>query len=152
MSPQTSRLTADDVPAGETFDLGSYAVSEEEIIRFASEWDSQYFHIDPAAARESYFGGLIASGIHTMAIYQRLSVRGLFERYAVIAGTEARYVRFLHPVRAGDVLTGSVHIDSVVPDRPGRAAVVTTGSLENQDGAPVLSLQMEALIATERIG
>ncbi|GAA1339317.1 MaoC/PaaZ C-terminal domain-containing protein [Arthrobacter roseus] len=140
-------MTAEEVPVGQTLDLGSHPVPEEEIIRFASEWDSQYFHIDPAVAQESYFGGLGASGIHTLSIYQRLSVNGLFERYDVIAGKEARHVRFIHPVRAGDVLTGTVFIDSVEHDGRGRATVITTGSLRNQDDVVVLRLQMEALIA-----
>lgn len=73
---------------------------------------------------------------------------GLFNHYDVVAGKEIREVRFLHPVRPGDVLVGAVHIDSAENDGRGRAAVVTTGTLKNQRGAVVLSLQMEALIAS----
>lgn len=151
MTPKTPRVTAEHLSVGTTVNLGYHPVSEEEIIRFASEWDNQYFHTDPTAALESYFGGLIASGLHTLSIFQRLAVRGFFEHYDVIAGKEIRRLRFLHPVRAGDVLTGSVHIDSVTHDGQGRASVVTTGSLWNQDDVPVLGLQMEALITSGRI-
>ncbi|MFQ4150412.1 MaoC/PaaZ C-terminal domain-containing protein [Arthrobacter sp. LAPM80] len=149
MTPKPPRLTAEHLRAGETVGLGHHRVSKEEIIRFASEWDSQYFHTDPTAALESYFGGLIASGLHTLSIFQRLSVLDFFEHYDVIAGKEIRRLRFLYPVRAGNVLTGSVHIDSVNHDGQGRASVVTSGSLWNQDNVPVLELQMEALIASE---
>ncbi len=148
MIPNPPRFTAEQLPVGESATLGSHSVSEAEIIRFASEWDSQYFHTDPAAAQESCFGGLIASGLHTLSIFQRLAVAGLFNHYDVVAGTEIREVRFLHPVRPGDVLVGAVHIGSVENDGRGRAAVVMTGTLKNQHGAVVLSLQMEALIAS----
>ncbi|MGP5162549.1 MaoC/PaaZ C-terminal domain-containing protein [Arthrobacter rhombi] len=148
MTTGTPRLPAERIPIGETFELGSHAVTEEEIIRFASEWDSQYFHVDRASARESPFGGLITSGIHTLAIYQRLSVTGLFDGYDVIAGKELRQVRFLRPVRPGDVLSGSVIIDSVAPDGRGRATVMTSGSLRNQDDVVVLDVQVEALVSS----
>ena len=147
MTANPPRLTAEHLLVGQVVTLGSHSVSEEEIIRFASEWDSQYFHTDPVAARESHFGGLIASGLHTLSIFQRLSVAGLFNHYDVVAGREIRQLCFLYPVRPGDVLTGSLHIDSVERDGRGRAAVVTTGVLKNQDGIPVVQLQMEALIA-----
>lgn len=50
----------------------------KEIIRFASEWDSQYFHTDPTAGLESYFGGLVASGLHTLRVLRsvRAPARG----------------------------------------------------------------------------
>ena len=148
MTPHHARLRAEQLPLGETLVLGSQAVTEQEIIDFASAWDPQYFHVDATAARESYFEGIIASGIHTLSIYQRLGVRGLFERYDVIAGKEARRLRFLHPVRPGDVLTCSVIVDSVEHDGHGTASVITRGTLSNQDGAHVLSVEMEALIAS----
>lgn len=148
MTPKTARLPAEQIPVGETFELGSHSVTEEEIIRFASEWDSQHFHIDPVSARDSSFGGIIASGVHTLSIYQRLSVTGLFDRYDVIAGKELRHVRFIRPVRPGDLLTGSVNIDSVEHDGRGRATVITMGSLRNQDDVVVLELQVEALVSS----
>ncbi|MCC9069695.1 MaoC/PaaZ C-terminal domain-containing protein [Arthrobacter cryoconiti] len=77
MTPKLSRLAAEHLPVGQSVDLGSHSVSEAEIIRFASEWDSQYFHTDPETAHESHFGGLIASGLHTLSIFQRLSVLGV---------------------------------------------------------------------------
>jgi len=66
-------LPAEDMPVGVELDCGSYAVTEEEIVEFASHWDPQYFHIDRDAAEHSDFGGLIASGLHTAAIFQRLA-------------------------------------------------------------------------------
>lgn len=148
MTPKLPRLTAEHLPVGQSVDLGSHFVSEAEIMRFASEWDSQYFHTDLEAARGSHFGGLIASGLHTLSIFQRLSVLGVLNHYDVIAGKEVSSLRFLHPVRPGDVLTGTLHVDSLAHDGRGRALVCTSGALTNQDGIMVLSVHMEALMVS----
>ena len=62
MIPPTARLRAAQVPIGKTFQLGSHAVTEEEIIGFASAGDPQHFRVDPVAARVNYSVGSIASG------------------------------------------------------------------------------------------
>lgn len=149
--PPRTRLPAEDLPLGEPLDLGSHSVSAEEIIRFASEWDDQYFHTDPEAARDSHFGELIASGLHTLSLFQRLSVAAIFGRYDVIAGKEIRRLRFLRPVRADDTLTGTLIVQSVTPDNRGRALVSTAGTLRNQDGI-VLEVHMDSFLATAQSG
>ena len=58
----------EDIEVGETIEVGRHAVSREEIIRFAEQWDPQPFHIDEEAARDSIFGGLSASSCHTYSI------------------------------------------------------------------------------------
>jgi acyl dehydratase len=62
----------EDFRVGDTFDLGSRAVTQAEIIDFASQFDPQPFHTDQQRARNSFFGGLVASGWHTTAIFMRL--------------------------------------------------------------------------------
>ncbi len=62
----------EDFQVGDTAELGSHAITQEEIVAFARKFDPQPFHLDPAAARRSIFGGLIASGWHTCAIMMRL--------------------------------------------------------------------------------
>lgn len=148
--PPHALLPAEDMPVGEELDCGSYEVNEDEIIAFATHWDPQYFHIDPQAAAHSNYGGLIASGLHTTSIYQRLAVTGLYDRYDIIAGKEIRSLRFLRPVRAGDVLTCSVLVRSVEPDGAGRCVVHLRGRLSNQRGAPVLELELESLVRSRR--
>ena len=64
----------EDFEPGQTLDLGSRTVTEEEILEFARRWDPQPFHVDPEAARETVFGGLIASGWHTGAMWMRMYV------------------------------------------------------------------------------
>ena len=55
----------EDFTVGMVMEFGGYEVTEEEVIEFATEFDPQSFHIDKEAAKEHFFGGLIASGWHT---------------------------------------------------------------------------------------
>lgn len=133
-------LHAEDLTPGQVMQLGSHAVRESEIIDFAMQWDPQFFHVDTArAAAESQFGGLIASGLHTLSIYQRLWVNSRTQPWRVIAGATMSDVAFLRPVRPGDVLTGHTVIDDVhfEPDKH-RGRVTFAGALSNQHDKRVL--------------
>lgn len=141
-------LYADDLRVDSLVELGTHLVSEDEIIAFASDWDPQLMHIDPAAARSGPFGGIIASGVHTMAVFQRLHVAGLLGRTAVVAGRGMREMRLPAPTRAGDVVTGRVEIieHRLRPHRHD-AQVVVRGTLVNQNGELVFEMVGEVLIA-----
>lgn len=147
-----SRLPAEEMPVGVEIACGSYKVTETEIVEFASAWDPQYFHTDHEAAVESDFRGLIASGVHTTAIFQRLAATQVYTKYDVIAGKEITKLRFLRPVRAGDVLTGTVVVRSIEPDRPGRCLVTILGELRNQHGRAVLQLEVDSLLRSAGAG
>lgn len=135
-----------DLQVGHAYQLGSHPVTEQEVIDFASQWDPQYFHVDPHAAQTSGYGGLIASGLHTLAIYQRLAVRDVFFNWSVIAGRMLREVRFLRPVRPGDTLSGTIVVEDVAIDQRNRALVTTRTTLVNQDDKPVGSITADAYI------
>jgi len=143
-SPALSQ--AEDLPIGQEIACGTHEVTQDEIIGYASAWDPQYFHVDPARAADSEFGQLIASGLHTLSIYQKLAVEAVYNTYDVIAGRSLREVKFLRPVRAGDVLSCSLIVADVTPDRPGRSAVTIRGQLRNQLGKPVLEVEVDCLI------
>src|SRR5215471_9879224 len=66
----------EDFHIGDTFDLGPLTATEEEIIAFAKQFDPQYFHIDPERAKDSIFGGLVASGWHSGALFMRMFYDG----------------------------------------------------------------------------
>ena len=83
---------AGDLAVGQRFELGSYTISEEEIVGFAKQYDPVPIHTDIEAAATGPFGGLIASGFNTLAIYQRLIVEAVWTQVAGI-------VRFASPVR-----------------------------------------------------
>ena len=137
-------LCAEDLVAGSVHDLGSYDVGLEEILQFAAHWDPQVFHVDRAAAESGFFGGVIASGVHTVAIYQRLSVLGAYRHWAVIAGRRVTS-EFPAPVRPG-TLTGSLTIQQVTPTRTDRSLVTTRGALTGPDDEIVLLITVEAYV------
>jgi acyl dehydratase len=141
-------LYAEDLHVGSVMELGTHRLSEDEIMAFASEWDPQLMHVDRAAARSGPFGGIIASGVHTIAVFHRLQVAGLLARAAVIAGRGMRDMRLPAPIRAGDVVTGRVEIieHRLRPHRHD-ALVVVRGTLVNQDGELVYEMVGDVLIA-----
>jgi len=96
----------EDFHTGDSFDLGSLTVTQEEIISFAQHFDSQYFHTDPERARRSIFGGLVASGWHTTALFMRMFVDSLLSHTDSIASPGINELRWLKPVRPNDTLRG----------------------------------------------
>ena len=96
----------EDFEVGQTLELGTTSVTEAEIIAFASQFDPQPFHVDPVLAKESAFGGLIASGWHTGSLLMRLLVDGVINETISMGSPGVDEVRWPHPVRPGDVLRG----------------------------------------------
>src|SRR2546423_10205372 len=72
----------EDFRVGEVIDLGTATLTEEEIVEFGRRYDPQPFHIDPEAARESVFGGLIASGWLTGSLFMRLFTTEVLNKYS----------------------------------------------------------------------
>jgi acyl dehydratase len=132
----------EDFRPGQTVELGSRTVTEEEIVAFARQWDPQPFHTDAEAARDSVFGGLIASGWHTGAMWMRLYVDSLLGGSASQGSTGVEELRWLAPVRPGDTLTGSLEVLEAVPSerRPDRGTVRIRAEMVNQDGVTVMSM------------
>ena len=132
----------EDLQPGQVHELGSRAVSEEEIVAFARQWDPQPFHVDPEAAKGSPFGGLIASGWHTGAMWMRLYVDSLLGGDAAMGSPGIEELRWLAPVRPGDTLTGSLTVLETTPSerRPDRGTVRIRGEMTNQDGVVVMSM------------
>lgn len=146
-SPDEQTRYADDLAVGQECPLGSYTVTEAEILQFGRQWDPQFFHTDPAQAGQSAFGSLVASGIQTVAVFQRLCVTAEYVTWKMVAGKAVRDLRFLAPVRPGDVLTGRFVITEIVTDGRGRATVTVDGDLRNQRGGMVLRLTVDCVVA-----
>lgn len=89
---------------GQTFRTKSLLVSKEDIIKFAESFDPEYMHLDEEKANKGMFHGIIASGIHTIAVSFKLWVEEGFFGDDVIAGKSMDNIRFLRPVYPGDVL------------------------------------------------
>jgi acyl dehydratase len=142
-------LYYEDVSVGDSFDLGSYTVSEDEIISFATEYDPQPFHIDPDAARESPFNGIIASGWHTISITNRLVVDGFLNMIANQGGLGAESISWSAPVRPGDTITATLEVleKRVSESNPSVGILRTEKRAVTQDDTEVLTYKTANLIA-----
>jgi acyl dehydratase len=92
----------EDFKVGDTMPLGETLVDRDEVIAFATRFDPQPFHIDEEAAKASMYGGLIASGWHTVALVMRMMVDSYLNRSASLGSPGVDSVRWLKPVRPGD--------------------------------------------------
>jgi len=99
-------LHFEDFAPGRAFALGPRAVSRDEIVAFAAEFDPQPFHLDEAAAEASLLGGLSASGWHTCATVMRMMVDGFLGEAASEGSPGVDEIKWLLPVRPGDTLAG----------------------------------------------
>ena len=138
----------EDFNPGDVFELGEVVMTEAEVLEFARRYDPQPFHIDPEAAARSMFGGLIASGWHTASSYMGLLVRGLLHDVASLGAGGLDELRWLKPVRPGDVLRARLTILSKKDSErhPERGMLVNLGEMFNQKGERVFFVRWPALI------
>ena len=136
----------DDFRVGETFDLGSVTIDGDEMVRFAEQFDPQPFHVDPVAAKDTPFGGLIASGWFTGSLFMRLYVEAVLSGAASQGSPGLSELRWLAPVRAGDVLTGRLVVLDMAPSstRTTRGTVFMRGELVRA-GEPVVTMTFRGL-------
>jgi acyl dehydratase len=133
--------------SGQVIEAGPYVLSQDELLSFAREWDPQWFHTDPEAAAQGPHGGLIASGWQTCGIAMRLAVAAALDGSESFASPGLAYVKWTHPVRAGDALS----LKATVLDTRRSASQPTLGILRwrwqlfNQDGTQVLDLEATSL-------
>jgi acyl dehydratase len=94
----------EDFEPGHTYTSPTHTIGEEEALDFARRYDPQYFHLDPVAARDSVFGGVVLGGFQTAALAWTLVLKtGMFDKSAM-AGIGLDEVRWRQPVRPGDSL------------------------------------------------
>ncbi len=94
----------EDYHVGMVDEFGDIAVTAEEIVEFARRYDPQSMHVDPVAAAQGPFGGLIASGWHTAAMVMRLFVEHYLSKVATLPSPGVDELRWVRPVRPGDTL------------------------------------------------
>jgi len=131
----------DDFKIGDKFATATKIVTEDMIIGFAKVYDPQPFHIDPAAAKKTLYGGLIASGFQTLAIGFRLIWdTGIFAA-ASMGSPGFDELRWLKPVRPGDTLHVEMEVVESRPSqsKPDRGIVRGAYRYLNQNGEAVLS-------------
>ena len=144
-----SRSFWDDIQTGGQLDLGSVAVSQDDIVRFASEFDAQPFHTDEEAARTTLLGGLSASGWHTCTLIMRLLEETIARHSGVLETAGLEEIIWLRPVRPDDVLTATVRWSRESACSCGSGARVREADIEvrNQRGEVAMQWQMNCLIA-----
>lgn len=132
-------LYLEDYSPGQTFGSGRLRVEAEAIVRFATEFDPQPFHLDDAAARDTLFKGLAASGWHTAALTMRLQVDSEITPAGGMIGAGIDELRWPRPVRPGDEL----HLHSEVLEvrvstsRPTQGMIKVRTTTLNQEDEPV---------------
>jgi acyl dehydratase/CBS domain-containing protein len=142
----------EDYVEGDVHTFGSIAVEADEIIAFAKRFDPQRFHIDPEAAKQTLFGGLIASGWHTAGLMMRLCVEHYLTHVASLGSPGLDELRWLKPVRPGDRLSVRVTVLKATPSKskPDRGVVTSFIEVFNQSEEVVMTLKTVNMIARRR--
>lgn len=143
-----SLATFEDFMPGETIAFGHQAVTREAILAFAAEFDPQPFHLDDAAAQRSILGGLAASGWHTACILMRMNCDEWLNRCASWGGPGIRQLKWLRPVRPGDVLSARRHLNGkrLSQSRPEMGFLDFTMELLDQNSEIVLMQEMVVMM------
>ncbi|MGN7398005.1 MaoC family dehydratase [Peribacillus frigoritolerans] len=139
-------MNFNEITIGEKFETASYKVSKEDIIAFATQFDPQYMHIDEEKAKQSRFGGLIASGLHTLSISFKLWVELDVFGDDVIAGTGVNNLKFTKPVYPDDVIYVTTEVIRKKEARTAGEVTLLLSSFKN-DSEPVLQAEISALIS-----
>lgn len=136
------RYTFEDFVPGWKFESGSRALTAQEIVAFATDWDPQAYHTDEAAAHASPFGGLIASGWQTGCVAMRLMCDGYLTDSTCVGSPGIDELKFLKPVRPCDALRfrAAVLESRASRSKPDRGVVTWRWEVLNQKEEVVLSM------------
>jgi acyl dehydratase len=137
----------EDIRVGDVFELGPVGVREDEVIAFATAYDPQPFHVDREAAATGPFGGLVASGWHTAALFMGMYVREVLLDTVSMGSPGVEQIRWRVPVRPGDTLRARVTITGSTPSKtnPRRGTVVSECEVLNQRDEVVMTLTARGL-------
>ncbi len=132
----------------EAFPCGTFLFTPEEIVAFAERFDPQPFHLDQGLAERSYFGTLVASGVHTQAAAIGLLVRATAD-VAVVAGGSLHEARFMAPVLPATVYTVSARWTAIRPSagNPARGIASVAGEARDPEGRVVMSFGVTYIVA-----
>jgi acyl dehydratase len=139
----------EDYQAGSIYEFGTIAVTEAEITEFARRYDPQYFHLDPAKAAASEFGGIIASGFHTAGLAMRLYVDHYLSHVASLASPGCDEIRWPTPLRPGATVRIRITIleSRYSRSKPDRGIVRSRVEALNQKDDVVLSMNVVSILA-----
>lgn len=146
-----SPLHFEDLKVGQRFESGTHEIDEQQIIEFASQFDPQPFHLDAAAAKNTVFGGLVASGWHTAAISMRLFVKSDLAIAGGLVGAAAE-IAWPSPTRPGAILKVESEVLELRASRSrsDRGIATISSETKNQFGQ-TLQVLVAKLIVPRRI-
>ena len=133
----------EDFKVGETHQIGEKRVDKDEIIAFAKQFDPQPFHVDEAAAKVSLYGGLIASGWHTVALVMRMMCDSYMLDSASLGSPGIDNLKWLEPVRPGDTIRAqrtTLELRASA-SRPEMGLVKTRWEVFNQNAEQVMTME-----------
>ncbi len=139
----------EDFSVGETVESNDvYEMTPANIAEFAARFDPQPIHLDAESAASELFGGVIASGWHSLSATMRLIVRSNIFAGAPVIGVAVDNLRYLQPVRPGERLSASATVLEVRPSRtrPERGYLVLRVVTTRDDGEPVLTQDWTVLV------
>lgn len=139
----------EDYRVGDEFAGEPVSLSEPEIIEFARRYDAQWFHVDPVAAKDSPYGGLIASGMQSFAAVWGGLIRAGFLNDRGLGGPGVE-LQWLKPVRPGDVLATVARVieTRASKSRPDRGFVAFEIRATNQAGELVMTFTLKEMVRT----
>lgn len=137
-----------DFSVNQRFTFGRYTVTRDQIVDFAAQYDPQAFHTDESHPRTTELGGIMASGWHTTAIFMRLAVDAYLGNAAVLTSPGVDELRWLAPVRVGDVISGEAIVEKarLSTSKPDRGILTTGVRLWNQRDIDVLRMTTHAFV------
>ena len=146
--------TFDDFAVGDRFVTPAASMTEAQIVEFALMFDPQPFHIDREAAAKSMYGGIIASGFHTLSFCFRLVMAAGVLNDCNLGGNQLDEVKFLRPVRPTDTLKveGTFEQLRASASKPAMGIAKIRYRVTNQQAEAVLSLLVTHLIARRSTG
>lgn len=147
-STQPQERYLEDYVEGAVHEFGPLSLTEDEIVKFGRRFDPQIFHTDPDGARQTIYGGLIASGWHTCSLFMRLFVEHYLPGPASLGSPGVDELRWLKPVRPGDQLHLRATVHRVKPSRtkPDRGVLFSFCEMLNQEREVVASMMAMNLI------
>ena len=102
----------EDFYQGYSFETKKKTITKKDIISFAEKWDYQPFHIDEKLAKQSSYGGLIASGWQTIAIAHSLILDTQKISKCSMGSPGLDKVNWFKPVRPNDTIHCTVTVKS----------------------------------------
>jgi acyl dehydratase len=142
----------DDYVKGTVHEFGSIRVDEDEVLAFGRRYVPLSYHVDKEAAKQSIYGGVIASGWHTAALMMRIYTENYLSKVANLGSPGGDELRWNKPVFPGDELSVRATVLEArrSESRPDRGVVRTFIEVLNQKKEIVMSMKMVNFVRTRQ--